>query len=116
MTSADDCIFCRIAAGAFGTSFHYESDTVVAFDDLSPQAKTHVLVIPRRHVASAAELGTEDGTLLAEMMVAANEIATERGLDTSGYRLLMNVGADAGQTVMHLHLHLLGGNELGPLG
>jgi histidine triad (HIT) family protein len=75
-----------------------------------------VLVVPRRHVASAAELGTEDGSLLAEMVTAANGIATERGLDISGYRLLTNVGSDAGQTVMHLHLHLLGGNELGPLG
>jgi len=116
MTSVQDCIFCRIVAGDFGTTFHYESDSVVAFDDLSPQATTHVLVIPRRHVASAAELGVEDGALLAELVVAANRIATERGIDSSGYRLLTNVGPDAGQTVMHLHLHLLGGNTLGPLG
>jgi histidine triad (HIT) family protein len=115
MTDEQECIFCRIAAGEFGTKLLYESDSVLAFEDLSPQAATHVLVIPRRHLASAADLRAEDGELLAEMVMAANGIAKARGIDASGYRLLTNVGADAGQTVMHLHLHLLGGNELGPL-
>jgi len=116
MTADQECIFCRIAAGEFGTAFAYESDQVVAFDDLAPQASTHVLVIPRKHIGSIAEVGADDGALLAELVTAANGIAAERGLDKTGYRLLTNVGPDAGQTVMHLHLHVLGGNELGPLG
>ena len=116
MSSDESCIFCRIAAGEFGTAFLYESNDVVAFEDLAPQAKTHVLVVPRRHVSGIADVGASDGGLLAEMVTAANGIAQNRGLDATGYRLLTNNGPDAGQTVMHLHLHLLGGNELAPLG
>lgn len=116
MSSDGSCIFCRIAAGEFGTTFLYESDAVVAFEDLAPQAKTHVLVVPRQHITSIADVGLDDGSLLAEMIVAANTIARERGLNESGYRLLTNNGPDAGQTVMHLHVHLLGGNELAALG
>ncbi len=116
MSSDEACIFCRIAAGEFGTTFLYESDNVVAFDDLAPQANTHVLVVPRRHISGIAEVGPTDAELLAELVTAANGIARQRGLDESGYRLLTNNGPDAGQTVMHLHLHLLGGNELAALG
>ncbi len=121
MTQADapepkqDCIFCRIAAGEFGTDFAFESESVVAFNDLAPQAETHVLVIPRMHMTSIADLGREHDSLLGELVAAATTVAAERNLDLSGYRLLTNHGQDAGQTVMHLHLHLLGGNELGPL-
>lgn len=111
-----ECIFCQIAAGTFGTTFAYESDNVVAFDDLSPQAATHVLVIPRRHLAGIAEITDSDGPLLADMMAAANDIARQRGIAESGYRVLTNNGADAGQTVSHLHFHLMGGNELAALG
>ncbi len=116
MSSDETCIFCRIAAGEFGTTFLYESDDVVAFEDLAPQARTHVLVVPRRHIPGIADVGVDDGKLLAELVTAANGIARDRGLDATGYRLLTNNGPDAGQTVMHLHLHLLGGNELAPLG
>lgn len=111
-----DCIFCRIAAGELGTTFVYESEAVVAFDDLTPQADTHVLVIPRRHFPSVASVGRDDDALLGELFAAANHVALERRLGDSGYRLLTNHGRDAGQTVHHLHLHLLGGNALGPLG
>ncbi len=111
-----DCIFCRIAAGELGTAFVYESDAVVAFDDLAPQAETHVLVIPRRHLPSIAAVGREHDALLSELVAAANQVARERNLADSGYRILTNHGPDAGQTVHHLHLHLLGGNALGPLG
>ncbi|MDQ3656035.1 MAG: histidine triad nucleotide-binding protein [Chloroflexota bacterium] len=111
-----DCIFCRIAAGEFDTEFVYESDTVVAFDDLAPQAETHVLVIPRRHIASIAAVDRGHDSLLGELVAAATSVASDRKLNDSGYRLLTNHGPDAGQTVMHLHLHLLGGNALGPLG
>jgi len=116
MTQDQDCIFCRIAAGDLGTAFVYESDAVVAFDDLAPQAETHVLVIPRSHVASVADLGRDQDDLLGELVAAANSVAMTRGLTESGYRLLTNHGKDAGQTVFHLHLHLLGGHTLGPLG
>jgi histidine triad (HIT) family protein len=115
MTSDPDCIFCRIAAGELGTAFVYESDEVVAFDDLAPQATTHVLVVPRRHLTGIAEVGGDDATLLSELVAAANLVAQQRGIAKSGYRVLTNNGPDAGQTVNHLHLHLLGGNQLGPL-
>lgn len=116
MTADTDCVFCRIAAGEFGTEFLYESENVVAFNDLSPVAETHVLVIPRRHIRSVAEIGDGDEALLAEVISAANRVAADRGIVESGYRLLTNHGKDAGQTVFHLHVHLLGGNELAPLG
>lgn len=95
--------------------FVAETEQVVAFDDLAPQAPTHVLVVPRRHLASLAGVSTHDGDLLAEIVTVANQVASARGIDASGYRLLTNVGADAGQTVFHLHFHLLGGQPLGPL-
>jgi len=116
MTETQDCIFCRIAAGEMGTSFVFESDMVVAFDDLAPQADTHVLVIPREHLTSVAALHRQHDALLGELVTAANQVARDRGIDQTGYRILTNHGPDAGQTIFHLHLHLLGGNALGPLG
>ena len=111
-----DCIFCRIAAGEFETAFVFQSNSVVAFEDLEPQAATHVLVIPRRHVPGVAAIGRDDDALLGDLVAAATQVARERGLHESGYRILVNQGQDAGQTVHHLHLHLLGGNVLAPLG
>jgi len=116
MTPEQDCIFCRIATGEFGTEFVFESDSVVAFNDLSPQADTHVLVVPKRHIASVAALSRDDDSLLGDLVAAANAVAKDRGLHDSGYRLLTNHGPDAGQTVFHVHIHVLGGNVLGPLG
>lgn len=111
-----DCIFCKIAAGEFGTTFVAESENAVAFADLAPQAPTHVLIVPKRHIASIAALTSADDPLLGELVRLANQVAGELGIERSGYRLLTNVGPDAGQTVFHLHLHLLGGTMLGPLG
>ena len=111
-----ECIFCRIAHGEIGTRFAYESDALVAFDDIAPAAPTHVLIVPRAHLASVANLGSSDAALLGEIFDAANTIASERGIAGSGYRLLTNHGDDAGQTVHHVHFHLMGGNPLGPLG
>jgi histidine triad (HIT) family protein len=111
-----ECVFCRIARGDFGTEFAWESGTVVAFDDIAPAAPTHVLIVPRAHLASVADLGTSNAGLLGEIVDAANAIALDRGIAESGYRLLTNHGDDAGQTVHHVHFHLLGGNPLGPLG
>ena len=110
-----DCVFCRIVRGDFGTEFVVESETAVAFRDLHPQAPTHVLVVPRRHVASLRDLGTTDAALAGDLILLANQVAAQAGLLDGGYRLIVNDGPDAGQTVFHVHLHVLGGRPLGAL-
>lgn len=110
--SPTDCIFCKIVRGEFGTEFVAESDLAVAFNDIAPHAPTHVLIVPRRHIASLADLTDDDAPLLGEMIGLANRIARDRGIDASGYRLVTNVGKDGGQEVPHLHWHLLGGRAL----
>ena len=108
-----DCVFCRIAAGEIPARRVAESPRVLAFRDLAPQAPTHVLLIPKEHVASsAAELGAVHGPLLGEMFGLAAEVARAEGLER-GWRLVTNVGDHAGQSVHHLHVHLLGGRSLG---
>jgi histidine triad (HIT) family protein len=107
-----DCIFCKIARGEFGTEFVAESETAVAFRDIHPQAPTHVLVIPRRHIASLSDLGPDDGDLVDELLALAARVARQDGVVESGYRVLTNTGPDAGQTVFHLHFHVLGGRRL----
>ncbi len=102
----DDCIFCKIAAGEMGTEFVLERDDVVAFDDISPQAPVHTLVIPRAHHESIKDDVPRE--LMAELLDAANEVARIKGIADTGYRLITNCGKDAGQTVMHLHFHVLG--------
>ena len=105
-----DCLFCSIAAGEIPADVVIETDEVVAFNDINPAAPTHVLVIPKRHVASAAELETDDAGLLGALFdVAAQVGRTIEG----GWRLVTNVGPDAGQSVFHLHFHVLGGRPLG---
>ena len=111
-----DCIFCKIAAGELGTTFVAETEHVVAFDDISPQAPTHVLVVPKRHVASVRDLDRADAALWGEMLHVANEVAATKGIADSGYRLVANTGPDSGQEVHHLHVHVLGGGKLGRLG
>lgn len=115
MPDQSDCIFCRIAAGELGTAFLVETDSVVAFDDLAPQAPAHVLIVPKSHMTSIAALTRDHDVLLGEMLEVARHVAEDRGVADSGFRLLTNVGPDAGQTVFHLHWHLLGGRELGAL-
>jgi histidine triad (HIT) family protein len=111
-----DCIFCRIARGEIPSRQVAESKEVLAFHDLHPQAPTHILLIPRRHVAaSAAELTPTEAPLLGEIFTLAARIAAQEGL-ASGWRLVTNVGPDAGQSVFHLHFHLLGGAPLGRFG
>lgn len=107
----DDCIFCKIASGAFGTEFHYEDDNVVAFDDLNPQAPVHVLVVPKKHFANIID--GVPAEVLASMVKAVEAVTAKTGLDKTGFRCIMNTGADGGQTVMHLHMHILGGASLG---
>jgi histidine triad (HIT) family protein len=111
MSEAADCIFCRIVRGEFGTTFVAESENAVAFRDVDPKAPTHVLVVPRRHLRSLQELENQDG-LAAELLSMAAGVARSEGIVESGYRVLTNDGPDAGQTVFHLHFHVLGGKRL----
>lgn len=106
-----DCLFCKIATGEIPSDTVYKSDEVVAFRDINPAAPTHVLVIPTRHVASAADLGDADGDLLAELFHTMASLAESEGL-SNGWRVVTNVGGDAGQSVHHLHFHLIGGRTM----
>ncbi|HVL53816.1 MAG TPA: histidine triad nucleotide-binding protein [Vitreimonas sp.] len=106
-----DCLFCRIVAGEIAADILHEDDTVLAFRDVNPQAPTHVLVIPREHVASAADLTAQDGALVARLFATVADLADREGL-VHGWRVVTNVGRDGGQSVQHLHLHLLGGRSL----
>jgi len=108
-----DCLFCRIVAGEIPSAQVYVNDDVYAFRDINPGAPTHTLIVPKRHVADIAAPEAADGVLLRSLVQAANEIARQEGVAESGYRLVWNVGPDAGQSVFHLHLHLLGGRSLG---
>ena len=108
----EHCPFCRIAAGTLPSTQVYADDEVVAFRDLHPAAPTHVLIIPRRHIPDVGAAEAEDGALLVALVRAANAVARQEGIAESGYRLVWNVGPDAGQSVFHLHLHLLGGRPL----
>ena len=108
-----DCIFCRIVAGEVPSTTVRTTDHTVAFRDLNPQAPVHVLVIPRRHVDNAAALTHGDAAMLADLFVAARRVAEDEGVADSGYRLVFNVGDDGGNTVAHLHLHVLGGRQMG---
>ena len=109
---AENCIFCKIADGSIPARFVYEDKTVVGFEDLNPQAPQHILFIPRKHLVSMAELTPADNDLLGNLFMAANQVARERGLADTGYRFVSNVGVDGGQTVLHLHFHLLGGRKM----
>lgn len=110
-----DCLFCRIVAGEIPADVVAETERTVAFRDLHPQAPTHVLVIPREHHADLAACSAADPGLVADVLAAAVEVARSEGL-AGGYRLLTNTGNDAGQTIHHLHVHVLGGRALGALG
>jgi histidine triad (HIT) family protein len=108
----DDCLFCRIIDGKVPGSIVYKDERVVAFKDINPQAPMHVLVVPRRHIASLNELSTEDDALVGEMIRRGAALAREHGYAERGYRTVFNCMADAGQTVFHIHLHVLGGRKL----
>jgi histidine triad (HIT) family protein len=112
----DDCLFCKIVAGEIPSTVVLDRDTVFAFRDIAPAAPVHVLIVPKRHIGDGRDLKAEDGGELIEMYQAANEIAASQGIAESGYRVLFNVGPDAGQTVFHLHMHLVGGKPLGGVG
>lgn len=111
--SASDCLFCRIVAGDIDADLVGEGDDWIAFRDISPQAPTHVLVVPRRHVATLDDLTSAEESLPGTLLAAAARIARGEGLVEGGYRVVVNCGAGAGQSVFHVHLHLLGGRGFG---
>lgn len=112
----DDCLFCKIVAGEIPSTSVLDRENVFAFRDIAPAAPVHVLIVPKRHIGDVRDLQQEDGGVLIEMFQAANEIAASEGIAQSGYRVLFNVGQNAGQTVFHLHMHLVGGTWLGGVG
>jgi len=108
-----DCLFCKICEGKIPATITYRDDDVLAFKDIGPKAPLHQLVIPIRHVASLSEAKLEDAALLGKLMIVASQQALAAGFAESGFRVVMNIGPDAGQTVAHVHLHVLGGRPLG---
>jgi histidine triad (HIT) family protein len=108
-----DCLFCKFVRGEIQPNKVYEDERVLAFRDINPQAPTHVLVIPKGHIATINDLEPEHAALVGELFLAAQEVARLEGLTESGYRTVMNCGRDAGQAVFHIHLHVLGGRALG---
>jgi histidine triad (HIT) family protein len=112
----DDCLFCRMASGAMDVPKLHDDELVFAIRDINPRAPVHALVIPKRHIADAREVSAEHGDLLARMVGAARAVAEAEGVRERGYRLAFNVGDEAGMTIHHLHMHVLGGRHLGPEG
>jgi histidine triad (HIT) family protein len=106
---SSDCLFCRIAAGEVPATMVHEDDLVVAIRDIAPRAPTHVLLLPRRHIGSAADLTDDDAPVVGRLFAAAAEVARAEGIADTGYRLVSNVGRWGGQTIDHLHVHLMGG-------
>jgi histidine triad (HIT) family protein len=106
------CIFCEIAAGRVPAKVVYTGPDVTAFRDINPQAPTHILIISNRHIASLADVGPSDAALLARMFEIAKDLARQEGIAEEGYRIVINTGPNGGQTVPHLHLHLLGGRRM----
>jgi len=111
-----DCVFCRIIAGELKSDILYQDDEVIAIRDINPQAPTHILIMPKAHIPSLAETTHENKGLLGHMCFTATQLAKKEGVAEKGYRLVINSGAEGGQEVFHLHLHLLGGRALGRLG
>ena len=107
-----DCLFCKIINREIPASIVYEDQRVLAFNDINLQAPTHVLIVPRRHIASLNEIGVEDDQIVGELVRRAAAIARDRGLSAGGFRTVFNTNRDAGQTVFHVHLHLLGGRSM----
>ncbi|MDO4572498.1 MAG: histidine triad nucleotide-binding protein [Clostridia bacterium] len=108
----ESCLFCKIAAGTIPAEKVYEDEEVLGFRDIDPQAPVHLLIIPKRHIESAQALQASDDALLGRLFAAARRMAAENGVAETGYRLVTNVGEAAGQSVKHLHLHLLGGRSM----
>lgn len=110
--SPGDCLFCRIVAGEIPAKIVHRDDRIVAFEDINPQAPTHTLLIPTRHIPTLSDATPGDRELLGDLLLAAAGLARRKGLDASGYRIVSNCQESAGQSVFHLHLHLLGGRRM----
>ena len=108
----NDCLFCKIGEGSIPSDKVYESDTLFAINDINPQAPTHILIIPRIHQDTLLDVEEKDHALMGSVIGVANRLAKEKGLDKSGFRLVVNCGAGAGQSVFHIHFHLLGGRAM----
>jgi histidine triad (HIT) family protein len=108
-----NCLFCKVLSGDIPADIVYESETALAFRDINPQAPTHVLIIPRKHIATINDIAIEDQEIVGSLYSAAREIAASEGIAEDGYRAVMNCNEGAGQTVFHVHLHLIGGRDLG---
>jgi histidine triad (HIT) family protein len=109
----NDCLFCRIIEGRAKASVVYRDEFVVAFKDIKPRAPVHILIIPRKHIASVPDIEPNDDTLIGQIFRVAAQLAREHGIAESGFRVVVNSGPDAGQSVFHLHYHLLGGRQMG---
>jgi histidine triad (HIT) family protein len=111
----NECIFCRIARGEIPVKFIHESDNALAFNDIDPKAPVHVLIIPRRHYSTTITMADDAPELYGELFRAAAAVARKTGVDESGFRLMLNTNADGGQEIFHVHMHLLGGEPIGPM-
>jgi histidine triad (HIT) family protein len=107
-----DCLFCKFVRKEVLTRIVYEDESCLAFEDINPKAPVHVLVVPKKHIASINEMALEDESAVGHLTFVARQIAQEKKIDRSGYRVVINTGAEAGQSVFHLHLHLLGGRAM----
>lgn len=108
-----DCLFCRIIERKIPAKIILEDDQALAFDDINPQAPAHTLVIPKKHVAAVQECGAQDQSLLGHLLLTCSKVAKQKGILESGYRVVANTGRDGGQTVFHLHFHVMGGRHMG---
>jgi histidine triad (HIT) family protein len=107
-----DCLFCKVIGGEIPAKRVYEDDSIFAFEDINPQAPTHILIIPKEHYASLKEVRETEKDLLGNILLKAKELAQDKGLEDSGYRIVLNTGRDSGQAVFHIHFHLLGGRRM----
>ena len=109
---ADDCLFCKIADGSIPSDKMFEDDEFIAFRDINPQSRVHILVVPKRHIAKLSDCSQSDREMLSGLLLTANKVARDEGIDQSGYRVVINSGSDGGQVIFHIHLHLMGGERL----
>ena len=108
----NECLFCKMVSGVIPCDKVYENEYVLAFRDIDPKAPTHILIIPKKHITTLNEINENDQDLLGELLLTAKKIAKDEGIDTSGYRTVINCNSDGGQTVFHIHMHLLGGRQM----
>ena len=108
----NDCLFCKMIAGEIPCDIVYENESVFAFRDIDPKAPTHILLIPKKHIRSINELGESERNLAGELLLTAKKIAKDEGIDKSGFRTIFNTNSDGGQTVFHIHMHILGGRKM----